>query len=637
MTNRRLMLVACMAVFSLGISFIVIAPNASAAVTRYLVLNATGCLSGGVRDITSNGNCWSNTSGGAGGAGVPTIAMDAVLNSASGFSTGTIGSTTLSVHSWNAAGFMGRIQYSTNSGVWSPQLYVNGDFVSGGTFNGTDVSRFGLTIMTVNGNASISNGSIIGGFGCLNTTNFYGITLTGLQLRSFATFNVTWNLPPSNATFCKVVDSTIGGLTTFNNGIAADDLFTDASNITGPVIFDRWNNANNTLGGITRYTHFNGTKVGTFEMFATAPGNHVTVQRWNTYHFFTSFGAADIVTWQMGPVNSNKASIRFTFFDLQGAQLYYLCEGASAVNFGTTSGTQFVQGTLQLQVTPGGSPPVPLWLPLVTMSVDLYGCPSPPHPTVLTGSTVKMGSLSAFGQNVATNNATNIGQTTAHLQGSATFSITQDVNITDDELVSLPYAGAPTTIYGQFQTSSAVSQEAVYVNGVHITTPVTTAPLTYADSWRFVPACQIQMYRAVAFGGGAFGTGAWITIPMGCAGATFTAWFNWGDTPALGNTTTAVHPNAIVNGTTFGTDITGLVANHTYYFQATVQWPTGQIFSGPVLSFKTSASPPVPPPQDLLGPAINLTWILVYIAILTLMLYGAFWLKRRREGSGGSL
>lgn len=620
--------------FALSFAFVTIAPNVSAAGTRYLVLNGAGCLSGGVRDITSNGNCWSLTSGGAGGAGVPDITMDAVLDNASGFGVGTIGSTSLFVHSWNATQFMGRIQFDLNSGAWSNQLYIDGDFVSGGTFNATDVSQFGNTVMTVNGNASVANGTIIGGFGCFNVTNFFGVTGTGVTLRSFATFNVTWNLPPSKATFCKVFDSLIGGFTTFSNGVAADDLATDASNITGPLIFDRWNNANNTIGGTTHYTHFNGTKIGTFEIFGTSPGNHITVTRWTNYHFAGgASNPADIIVWQMGPVVSNTGSIRFSFFDLQGGQFYYLCEGPSALDFVTTSGTIFIQGTGVFQETPGGSPPIPPWPSTVSMAVDLFGCPSPPHPTVLTGNNFVMGPLSGFVKSMSTDTATSITQTSAHIRGNGTFFITQNVNVTNDQLVSLPYAGATTTIYGQWMFGlGTIQTEHTYPTG-----PV-TSPTTYADVWQFVPACQVQQYRAAAFGGGAFGFGAWVNVPMGCAGATFTAWFNWGDTPALGNTTVAIHPTAVANITSFGTDLTMLTANHTYYYQASVQWPTGAIFSGAVLNFTTSVTPPpAPPGPDLLGPAINIAWILTYVAILTLMVYGAWWLKRRRENNGGGL
>jgi len=103
--------------------------SADATDTHFLVMDDAGCAPA----ITIiDADCWSHTSGGAGGAGVPVDGNRAVLDSASGAGTGELDSS-ITVDEWSMVGFTGTINLSC-----CPTLTVNGPsgpgFVLGGTF-----------------------------------------------------------------------------------------------------------------------------------------------------------------------------------------------------------------------------------------------------------------------------------------------------------------------------------------------------------------------------------------------------------------------------------------------------------------------------------------------------------------------
>ncbi len=74
-------------------------------------------------------------------------------------------------------------------------------------------------------------------------------------------------------------------------------------------------------------------------------------------------------------------------------------------------------------------------------------------------------------------------------------------------------------------------------------------------------------------------------------GAT-TAWFQWGTTTNLGNTTSAQPVGAGNNYVNYSAALTGLSPNATYYFRAVASNSRGTVY-GAILSFTTQASSPV--------------------------------------------
>lgn len=97
------------------------------------------------------------------------------------------------------------------------------------------------------------------------------------------------------------------------------------------------------------------------------------------------------------------------------------------------------------------------------------------------------------------------------------------------------------------------------------------------------------------------GNSALLNSSLNPGGALSTAWFEWGETAALGHKTV---PQAVGAGTaslSFAYAFAGLEANRTYYFRSAVENAYGTAY-GATLSFNTgvsSAALPVPPPAPL--------------------------------------
>lgn len=640
--NKRTVIIAMAMVFALSAMYVVVAPGVRATGgTEYLVLAAAGCQVSGIREIGSNTNCWSSTSNGTGGAGVPDTTTDVVLdrNSTQGANlTGTI-ITTLFVHKWNASSFIGVINFSQAWGPYSGSsaLRVSGDFINGGYFKNWLPDLSGTMILRVSGNFTAVNGVYDGKFGCNEGPSvFFGGRLDMFVLSSFNGF--------INATHASGCGFDAVGFAGHHLDVRSDlnfDVMQGSNwNIgTHKLRFSGFTFNNMTMDGVTLGPDdpLSVNTGGTFTVrhnYGSAIGGEMSITHWSSW-------SKSIIGWNQSNVIPGNATIAYTFWNVKPSTEFFLCKdfgGSLNFTFSDIFGSVF-----DFEVGADVDPlHIPMWGSREDfMSLDMFGCPSPPPPIVTTGSTITYGGFQSFPNHVTTHAATNIGSTTANLNGFSDFITTQNVSIAGNNLLSLGSA-ASVVLGGQLQSSAGVIVSSFPSSTNHANT-------LFQVNWTLVPACTVQQFRAEAIGTATsfwtdglnktvYGFGAFRPLNMGCGSASYQAFFEWGDTTDLGNTTTVQSFTGAISGANFAQTLTGLLANHTYYFRADVLYPGGTFRQGSILNFTTTLVPPPPPPgPDLLGPAINITWILVYIAILTLIVYGGWWLKRRRDNNGGSL
>jgi PKD domain-containing protein len=115
-------------------ALVVIPPTVSADATddHFLVMNDVACT---IANLATDGDCWSHTSGGAGGAGVPGPGNDAFLDGNSGVGVGNIDAD-LSALSWCARSTCNSgVDFAGTINVDTPRFLSieNGDFTNAGT------------------------------------------------------------------------------------------------------------------------------------------------------------------------------------------------------------------------------------------------------------------------------------------------------------------------------------------------------------------------------------------------------------------------------------------------------------------------------------------------------------------------
>jgi gliding motility-associated-like protein len=204
---------------------------------------------GGAGDWNDS-NHWSTTSGGTGGACVPTVSDDVYFNSASGF---TAASKTVTINNGNA--YCRNVDWTgaANSPVWSKsvswKLEVWGDNVTlnpAVTYNVSSLTLKGSNAATMTGTAPLGNFDIEidKPGGSLTMNNDYTNTLTDISLKSGA-FNVPGrilsvatidNSGLANATSIDISNATITAITgwKYSGATAAHSLNATGSTLTTP-------------------------------------------------------------------------------------------------------------------------------------------------------------------------------------------------------------------------------------------------------------------------------------------------------------------------------------------------------------------------------------------------------------------
>ncbi len=255
------------------------------------------------------GTKWSATSGGAGGASVPTTA-DAVFFNASSTGTVTIAAFNLGAQSINCAGFTGTITGTAAISVAGSVTLVAGmtythtgtaTFTGTGTlttagkeFSGVRVNAAGITL-TLGDALNISTRQLDVNFGAFNTANY---AITAGSFASSGSSSRTVNLGSSAITLSNTtpfVLTTTSNLTfnagtssitcTGNNGTASGGnnlTFYNLSFTSGLDIFNMPITSCNNLSiskSATFRTRFltNTTVTGTFTCAGSAPQNRATI------------------------------------------------------------------------------------------------------------------------------------------------------------------------------------------------------------------------------------------------------------------------------------------------------------------------------------------------------------------------
>jgi len=149
----------------LSFDWLVGSARATGADTHYLVADAACTTTA----ISTDADCWSHNSGGAGGAGVLGTGNTAALDAGSG--AGTFApDAAMNVGVWNMTGFTGTLNMGTNT------LTVNGNLTLAGTFNGNTstvvFAASGTLTMTANNiDRAMYNMTINAGVTVTNATN----------------------------------------------------------------------------------------------------------------------------------------------------------------------------------------------------------------------------------------------------------------------------------------------------------------------------------------------------------------------------------------------------------------------------------------------------------------------------------
>jgi len=207
--------------------------------TRYLVLGDAGCT---VTALGTDAGCWASSSGGAGGAGVPTAGYSVFMDALSGAGTGTLDAgISVTTGTYTSAGFTGTFVLASFSFTNTASFTHNGGTITIST--GTlDVGAATVSAsLTTSGAASITmdsltlSGSVIAK-GTASLTIQGALTMSGGDLTSTSgAVSVTGNVNISSALSAIDFGSeswTVSG--TWTN--ASTDATWDAG--TGTVLFD---------------------------------------------------------------------------------------------------------------------------------------------------------------------------------------------------------------------------------------------------------------------------------------------------------------------------------------------------------------------------------------------------------------
>jgi len=118
--------------------------------------------------------------------------------------------------------------------------------------------------------------------------------------------------------------------------------------------------------------------------------------------------------------------------------------------------------------------------------------------------------------------------------------------------------------------------------------PIVTAsrPVALAIPSRFAPSAITQRATTIR------STSAILNATINPHGSPATAWFEWGATPDLGNSTAAQSLSGVSSNLNVSAEISGLVPGQTYYFRARASNPVGPA-SGDSMTLRWGPSRPL--------------------------------------------
>ncbi len=192
------------AVFVLTILSVSTPSAATPTDVHYLVLNDPACTP---TAIATDAGCWSHTSGGPGGAGIPGIGNGVKLDSLSGAGTGVLDAD-LSVAEWCASSDCGGTNYLGAIDTGGFGLRVNGDFWNGGTFIDNTFS----TVTVVGGDFISTVGTFDGqtNDGTVEIDGIAGETIINPATAVFAVMDLIGVTPHTTDSSFRMLDDFVG-------------------------------------------------------------------------------------------------------------------------------------------------------------------------------------------------------------------------------------------------------------------------------------------------------------------------------------------------------------------------------------------------------------------------------------------
>jgi len=307
------------------------------------------------------GTKWSTTSGGAGGAAVPTSADDVFFNAASGAVTCTVSGSRVCL-SLNCTGFTG-----TLTGTSTPQITISGNMtlVAGMTFNGTSgpvlvfnsttsrtITTGGKVLRSVTFSGTGGSWALQDNFD--NTTSLATTTLTNgtLNLNNFTL--TTARFFTSNSNTRTLAFGTTGSIALSGSPIASLTAW-DGTNITNLTVTGTPDvTAQVSAGFNVTISFLHGSVSGSTEARAI---NFTTVGTCNNIDFAITGGFKNINLSSCGSGGSLTNTTRVIYGNLTLSSTQPLDSGNSTTTFAGTSGTQLITSngkTLDFPVTFSG-------------------------------------------------------------------------------------------------------------------------------------------------------------------------------------------------------------------------------------------------------------------------------------------
>jgi len=401
------------------------------------------------------GTKWATTSGGAGGASVPTAADIALFDAASGASTVTIDSGTATCLQLNMTGFTGTLAFGTNSitlpgsgvsiYVGSTTFSVTGTPVINCTYSGAVGTRTISCAAVTEANAisfNITAGTDIvdvrGSCKNVNFTGFSGSLTNGNAKTIYGNLTIStgMSITAGNATTTFAATSGVQQITSNNKTLD----FPITINAPGATLQLQ----DNLTAGSTRT--FNLT-AGTLDLTGNSGNWTSTVGNWSSVNSNTraiSFGTGSINVASSGTtVFSMSTATGFTYTGTPNVNFTYAgSTGTRTITFGSTGGTQ--TNALNFNVTAGSD--------IVVFSARIKNL----NFTGFSG-TLGASSIVSFG-----NYTISSGMSTAG-GGSTTFSTTSGTQQITTNNVTLNYGLTFDGVGGTFAFQDALTQESTRV------------------------------------------------------------------------------------------------------------------------------------------------------------------------------
>jgi hypothetical protein len=546
----------------------------------YLVMNDANCV---LTQISTNQNCWSLSSGGAGGAGLPTTSTALFMNGASGSGVGTLNGN-INALSVDTTGFTGTIAVGTYLFETLHGFNLAGGHVTMGTS-----ATYGLFVGTT-----------------LNITGNSYIQCTGA---CDVLVNGAFTVSPSSAYI--ILGS---GVWTLNGTVTIDSTSSFWSAGTGKIVLGQ--SGTQTIGGT-------GTKLY-FPMLILAGGDKVFTASFSSMTVYSNGSARTVtltagITWTVGAMSFNGASGAVLTLQSSSSSPWFLDpasgDNSTQAHYVTVShslSTAFVNATDGTCSNAGGNVN---WL---------FTSSTPPTATssaatsITTSSATLHGTLTSLGSASSCTVGFLLGISPT-LVGAANYTVATMTGTGPFSLVAS--VGANLTYYFRAWARSTAGFGTGSI--LSFATPQ-VAPSSTTDAADSITNVSAVLHGRVSLGG-------YSSVIIG---------FLWGTSPTLVGATNDTIGQVSVSGS-YNLPISGLVNGTPYYFEFWVAWSPTSFTHGVIQSF-TAANAPAPGPSplpDLPGVSVDVV-LALQLTLVVIISFGALLVigsaLGRRHGGGAA-